>query len=101
MIQQKYLLQFFHCILGVNQELCFEDTVILNLSGNANSYSWSNGIVNEYFSSNLIQDYILTGIDLNNCFNQDTVTITVNPLPNVEAGSNTSVCLKIIAVKCF
>ena len=79
---------------GVNQELCFEDTVILNLSGNADSYSWSNGIANGVpFQVTSTQDYILTGIDLNNCFNQDTVTITVNPLPNVEAGSNTSVCL--------
>ena len=66
----------------------------IDLSGNADSYSWSNGIANGVpFQVTSTQDYILTGIDLNNCVNQDTVTITVNPLPNVEAGSNTSVCL--------
>ncbi|MCB0696147.1 MAG: gliding motility-associated C-terminal domain-containing protein, partial [Chitinophagaceae bacterium] len=38
--------------------------------------------------------YKVTGTDANGCKNTDSVTVTVNPLPNVSAGSNQSICLK-------
>ena len=37
--------------------------------------------------------YIVTGTDLNNCSFSDTVNVFVNPLPTVDAGLATSICL--------
>ena len=31
---------------------------------------------------------------MNSCENKDTVTITVHPLPNIDAGNNLSLCLE-------
>ena len=39
-----------------------------------------------------ISTYTVTGTDVNGCVNSDPVTITVNPLPNADAGVNQYLC---------
>ena len=79
---------------GPDQEICFGLDATLNSSGNAISYSWDNGVVDGVaFPVTTTQDYILTGEDANGCINLDTVTITVNALPNVDAGNDIVVCI--------
>jgi gliding motility-associated-like protein len=79
---------------GVDQNICFGDSTSLNASGNANSFSWNNGIINGgLFEAVLTQDYILTGIDLNNCSNQDTVTVNTLNLPIIDAGQDETICI--------
>ena len=38
-------------------------------------------------------NYIVTGTDANGCTNKDTITVVVLPLPNVEAGNDTTICI--------
>ena len=38
-------------------------------------------------------DYILLGTDINNCSNQDTVTVNVLVLPIVTTGSDEIICI--------
>ena len=80
---------------GNNQVGCLGDSFTLSSSGSANTYVWNNGINDGVpFPLNSTQNFILTGNDLNSCENKDTVTITVHPLPNIDAGNNLSLCLE-------
>ncbi len=61
----------------------------------ASSYSWNNGLGNgasQVVSPNATTIYEVTGTDANGCVDTDQVTISVNALPNVSAGSNVSIC---------
>jgi gliding motility-associated-like protein len=77
---------------GVPQSVCQGDPVILIGSG-AQSYSWNNGVSNGVsFVPGSTQTYTLTGTDANGCQNTSQVTVTVHPLPVVEAGLPQSIC---------
>jgi hypothetical protein len=49
----------------------------------------SNGVA---FTPISTATYTVTGTDANNCTNTDQVTVTVNPLPTVNAGNDQTVC---------
>jgi hypothetical protein len=77
---------------GSDQAVCAGTTVTLNGSG-ASSYSWNNGVTNGVsFNPVSTNTYTVTGTDANGCVNTDQVVVTVNPLPNVNAGADQSVC---------
>lgn len=69
--------------------VCPGDSVTLSGAG-ATSYVWSGGIMDALaFSPVSTSSYTVTGTDANGCTNTATTTVTVNPLPNVGAQSNT------------
>lgn len=77
---------------GSDQAVCAGTAVTLNGSG-ASSYSWNNGVTNGVsFNPGSTNTYTVTGTDVNGCVNTDQVVVTVNPLPNVNAGSDQAVC---------
>lgn len=77
---------------GLDQSICIGNQAIFNATG-AFSYSWSNGVANNVpFFPTTTANYIVTGTNTNGCIKTDTMTITVNALPIVNAGSDTSVC---------
>ena len=43
-------------------------------------------------SPSVITTYIVTGTGANGCTNTDDIIVTVNALPNVNAGSDTAIC---------
>ena len=78
---------------GPNQTVCLNTSVVVNGSG-ANSYTWNNNVIdNTPFTPNTTNNYVVAGVDNNGCINYDTVTITVLPLPNVNAGQDFGVCI--------
>lgn len=87
---------------GSNASTCAGQAIILggNPSGPAGAtYSWDNGAsLDDPASSNpnaspiSTTTYNLSVTDGNSCVNTDAVTITVNPLPAVNAGSDASIC---------
>lgn len=71
---------------------CMGTPVTLSASG-AVSYVWDHGVTDGVpFTPPGTQDYIVDGTDTLGCHAWDTVTVTVNTLPNVSAGNDTSVC---------
>ena len=77
---------------GADQTVCFGDNVTLSGSG-ASTYTWDNGITdNTAFTATATTTYTVTGTDGNGCQNTDLVTVTVNALPTVSAGSDQTVC---------
>ena len=76
------------------QTICEQDIVTLNATG-GDSYSWDNGLGNgatQIVSPTTTTTYTVTGTDANGCTNTDDATITVNPLPTVDAGVDQEVC---------
>jgi hypothetical protein len=77
---------------GNNQTVCSGTTVTLAGSG-ATSYSWNNNISNGVpFTATSTTTYTVTGTNGNGCVNTAQMTVIVNTLPVVTAGSNQSVC---------
>ncbi len=73
--------------------ICIGDSVTLTASG-ATNYTWNNGVSNSTpFSPTSTNFYTVTGTDGNNCTNQDSIKVTVNPLPTIIANaSDTTIC---------
>ena len=78
---------------GSDQNLCTGSSIILTGSG-ATTYTWDNGVQNGVaFTPASTGSYVLTGTDANGCANNDTLLVTVNMLPLVNAGSDQIVCM--------
>lgn len=81
------------------KSICLGDTVAMLASGAA-SYSWSpslglscNNCIAPVATPLASTTYIVTGIDSIGCTDTGMATITVNPLPPINAGVNQAVCL--------
>ena len=79
---------------GANQSTCTGLSVTLTGSGNASTYSWDNGVVNNVpFVVNSTTTYTVTATDINGCANTDQVTVTAISSPQVDAGQAQSICI--------
>ena len=83
---------------GNDVALCAGQNTVLNGSG-AGNYSWVPGTgLNSTTSATptatptVTTSYILTVTNGFNCVDKDTVIVTVNPLPPVDAGTNQIIC---------
>ena len=66
---------------GNDKNICHGDTVTLNATGGA-TYSWNNGVTQGVpFVPQTTSTYIVTVTTVNNCSAQDSLKITVHPLP--------------------
>ncbi len=86
-------------IAGANQIICEGRNALLYAIG-ANTYTWSPnaGIVdihdsttNVYPQGSGVFIYTITGTSSNNCTGSNTLQVTVNPLPTVYAGEDTTI----------
>ncbi len=78
---------------GPDQTICDGSSVVLNATGNA-TVTWltpnvSNGLA---FIPVTTTTYTAMATGLNNCANQDEVTVTVVALPDVNAGDDVTIC---------
>ncbi|MEZ5017655.1 MAG: PKD domain-containing protein [Flavipsychrobacter sp.] len=85
-------------IASANTSICLNDSTQLTATG-ANTYVWtpSTGLscttcANPYAKPTITTTYTVTGTDINGCVNSDAVTVTVNPLPNIDAGTDKTIC---------
>ncbi len=77
-----------------NNTICFNDSIILYGTGNADYYNWDNGVTDSIGFVPLVGtvSYILTGGDTaTGCLNYDTISVTVNPLPVIDSFNITDV----------
>ena len=77
---------------GSDQNTCVGTFIVLEGTG-ASTYSWDNGIQNGIpFLPNNSQYYTLTGTGSNGCIGIDSVYVSINPAPIVNAGTDTTIC---------
>ena len=77
---------------GIAQTICVGGSVTLSGSGAA-TYTWDNGVTDGIvFSPTATLNYTVTGTTIAGCASTDQVSVTVNPLPIVEAGLDQTVC---------
>ncbi|MDH4474644.1 MAG: gliding motility-associated C-terminal domain-containing protein [Fluviicola sp.] len=77
---------------GNDQIICAGGQITLTGSGAVN-YNWDQGVINGTpFSPAVSSIYTLTATDVNGCSSTDQVSVTVNPIPTVSAGSDLFVC---------
>jgi len=83
---------------GADTSYCEGDSVQLMASGGV-SYVWTPGsglsdasIADPWVDTSNTTIYVVTVSDSNNCVGMDSVTVSVNALPVVDAGSDTSIC---------
>ena len=77
-------------ILG-NTSICQNQTTTLTANGGV-SYLWSNGGTSNSISISQSGVYTVTAINAEGCSASTNVTVTVNPLPNVNISGNSSFC---------
>lgn len=79
---------------GADFDACEGESITLSGSGTAVTYTWDNGISDGVaFSAGSTTTYTVTGTDNAGCQGTDQITVTVNPLPDVDAGTNISICV--------
>ncbi|MFT5600058.1 MAG: gliding motility-associated-like protein [Flavobacteriales bacterium] len=84
---------------GLDVSICENDTVGLQATGGIN-YTWNaditlsaTNISNPNAFPIITTEYQVMGADLFGCQNWDTVEVTVNNLPNLDAGIDTALCI--------
>jgi|GEM_PF-888822 len=81
---------------GEDYAICDGDETILigTGAGLGGIYTWTGGVINAApFTPIATATYSVTGTDANGCLNSDEVTITVNPLPGIDAGTDFAICI--------
>ncbi|MEW6467464.1 MAG: SBBP repeat-containing protein [Bacteroidota bacterium] len=79
---------------------CAGDSVLL-CAPQYDFYSWSpGGATTQCITASSSGNYSVIVTDSNTCAAQSQVTVTVNPLPNINAGTDTVVCLSDNAQLC-
>jgi len=81
---------------GEDVLVCEEESILLAASGAGvdGNYNWDNGVVNGIdFIPIVSGTYHVIGQDSNGCVNNDSLVLTILPLPTVNAGEDQLVCL--------
>ncbi len=76
-------------------EICEGKEITIFGSG-AQTYAWDNGVIDgvSFMPSAGLNTYTVTGFITNSCSSTDTITITVNDLPSIDAGEDLQICYK-------
>jgi len=85
-------------IVGADQTICMGSATTLSATGGT-AYNWSPAtglssptVANPSASPTTTTTYTVTVTDINGCMATDMVNVMVNPLPNVNAGADQTIC---------
>ena len=85
--------------LGADQEICAGDAAVTFDAGSFDGYTWQpGGETTQTIDTDVDGEYIVTVTDANGCEANDTVVLTVNPLPTPDLGADQAICIGDAAV---
>jgi len=90
--QTDVLLQQFSIDAGANQTVCQGNSITLAATGTG-TFNWNNNVINgQAFVPNQGGYYSVSATSPQGCVANDSLLVTVNPLPNLDAGNDTVIC---------
>ena len=78
---------------GNDTTICFGQPYTLNATSNTNTITWNNNLPNGSIVSPTLSTQFVATSGITGCQVTDTVIVTVNPLPFVDAGNDTTICV--------
>jgi PKD repeat protein len=78
--------------LGADTAFCSGGSKVLNAGNAGSTYLWSTGATTQSITATTSGSYNVRVTNASGCIARDTVVITVNPLPVVYLGNDTSFC---------
>lgn len=78
--------------MGADTSLCSGDIVKLN-GGNFDHYQWSNGLSSSSINVSASGTYNVTVSDDFGCRGTDNIIVNVDPIPQVQLGNDTTICI--------
>ncbi len=85
--------------LGSDQTICIGDAAVTFDAGAFDGYAWQpGGETTQTIDTDVAGEYIVTVTDANGCEANDTVVLTVNPLPTPDLGADQTICIGDAAV---
>ena len=78
--------------IGNDTSICLDSTITFN-AVNGEEWKWNTGAVSQEITVNTSGYYDVVVTDSKGCVNYDTVHLDINPLPIVDLGNDTSICL--------
>jgi predicted outer membrane repeat protein len=82
--------------LGNDTAICDGSTLTLDAMNSGGTYLWNNGAITQTLDVSVAGAYDVMVTDVNNCSNSDTIQISINPLPVVNLGNDTTLFPNII-----
>ncbi|GEM_PF-365862 len=77
---------------GNDTAICSSDSLVLDAGNVGSTYLWQDGSTNQTFTATVSGTYNVTITSANGCVTLDTLILTVNPVPTVALGNDTSFC---------
>jgi gliding motility-associated-like protein len=77
--------------LGADTSICADKTLSLSAFYPAATYLWNTGATTSSIVVNTTGKYLVVSSN-NNCSTKDSINVTVNPLPVVNLGNDTTIC---------
>ncbi|KAA5536678.1 T9SS type A sorting domain-containing protein [Taibaiella lutea] len=78
--------------LGNDTAFCADNSLTLNAQNAGAAYLWNNAATTQTISANTAGTYYVTVTGANLCKGSDTIHVTVNALPIVTLGNDTTIC---------
>ena len=80
--------------LGDDKEICLGAVAVIFDAGNYASYVWQSNLeISQTISTYVAGEYTVKVTDVHGCEGNDTVILTVNPLPTPDLGVDTAICI--------
>lgn len=78
--------------LGNDTSFCVGSALNLEAQNSGATYIWNDASTNQTLNVTLAGNYSVTVTDANGCESADTISVSVNSLPEINLGNDTSIC---------
>ena len=78
--------------LGNDTSICFDSTIVFNAGNNSGSWLWNTSSYLQEIVVNIASGYSVIVTDTNGCVGYDTVNLSIDTIPFVFLGNDTSIC---------